>query len=147
MELLNLSSTLEGMGAIESIFDHIAYEMNLDPTQVRLANTDRNRHAKIMDYWKDLETWADIPARNQAIQQFNQQNRWRKRGMSIVPMAWILEFSGNFSVLVSIVHGDGGIMVSHGGIEMGQGINTKLNYCSDFCLGTHFSYKRYHNCV
>nr|CAH7725832.1 unnamed protein product [Callosobruchus chinensis] len=127
--------TLEGMGAIESIFDHIAYEINVDPTQVRLANTDRTRHAKIMDYWKDLETWANIPARKQAIEQFNQQNRWRKRGMSIVPMAWILEFSGNFSVLVSIVHGDGGIMVSHGGIEMGQGINTKVAQVTAFKFG------------
>nr|CAI5857536.1 unnamed protein product [Callosobruchus analis] len=120
------AGTLEGMGSIESIFEQISYELNLDPVQVRLANTDKIKHAKIMDYWKDIQTWADIPARQQAINNFNKQNRWKKKGMSLIPMAWTLEFSANFSVLVSIVHGDGGIMVSHGGIEMGQGINTKV---------------------
>ncbi|VEN35588.1 unnamed protein product [Callosobruchus maculatus] len=127
--------TLEGMGAIESIFEQISYEMNLDPIQVRLANTDKIKHAKIMDYWKDIQTWADIPARQQAINNFNKQNRWKKRGMSLVPMAWIFGFLGNFSVLVSIVHGDGGIMVSHGGIEMGQGINTKVAQVTAFKFG------------
>nr|CAI5857543.1 unnamed protein product [Callosobruchus analis] len=127
--------TLEGMGSIESIFEQISYELNLDPVQVRLANTDKIKHAKIMDYWKDIQTWADIPARQQAINNFNKQNRWKKKGMSLIPMAWTLEFSANFSVLVSIVHGDGGIMVSHGGIEMGQGINTKVAQVTAFKFG------------
>jgi xanthine dehydrogenase/oxidase len=34
---------------------------------------------------------------------------------------------GNFSVLVSIYARDGTVAVSHGGIEMGQGINTKVS--------------------
>lgn len=46
--------------------------------------------------------------------------------MSIVPMAWLLEVFGYYSVLISIYHGDGTVVVSHGGVEMGQGINTKV---------------------
>lgn len=46
--------------------------------------------------------------------------------MSIVPMAWLLETTGQFPVLISIYHGDGTVVISHGGIEMGQGINTKV---------------------
>lgn len=49
-----------------------------------------------------------------------------KKGMSIVPMSWLLDISGPFNTLISIYHGDGSVVVSHGGIEMGQGINTKV---------------------
>lgn len=31
-----------------------------------------------------------------------------------------------YNVLVAILHDDGSVVVSHGGIECGQGINTKV---------------------
>lgn len=59
------------MGAIESIMDHIAYEMNIDPVQVRLANTSPTKLPKLMDYWNDMNSWADIAPRKKAISKFN----------------------------------------------------------------------------
>jgi len=46
--------------------------------------------------------------------------------MAIVPLQYRFPVLGNYSVIVSIYHGDGSVSVSHGGIEMGQGINTKV---------------------
>lgn len=46
--------------------------------------------------------------------------------MSIVPMAWTLDITGYFPAIVSIYHGDGTVVINHGGIEMGQGVNTKV---------------------
>lgn len=57
----------------------------------------------------------------------SQANRWKKQGMSLVPMAWLLDLFGIYPVLISIYHGDGTVAISHGGIEMGQGINTKVS--------------------
>ncbi|KAJ8952857.1 hypothetical protein NQ314_007463 [Rhamnusium bicolor] len=118
--------TLEGLGCIESIMEHIASSLNLEASDVKLANINKEKYPKILQFWEDMQTWGDVVTRKNQIKTYNEANRWKKRGMSLVPMAWTLEVVSNFTVLVSIFHGDGGVVVSHGGIEMGQGINTKV---------------------
>ncbi|KAJ8925555.1 hypothetical protein NQ315_009395 [Exocentrus adspersus] len=117
--------SLEGTAAIEHIMEQIAYTVKLDTAAVKAANMDRVSHPLVGQLWDEMQTWADIPNRKQEIATYNAANRWKKRGISIVPMAWTLDFEVNYSILVSIYHGDGGVVISHGGIEMGQGINTK----------------------
>ncbi|XP_018569700.1 probable aldehyde oxidase gad-3 [Anoplophora glabripennis] len=118
--------TLEGLGCIDSIMEHIAYSINMDAADVKQANIDKNKYPKVVKFWQDMQTWGDIAKMKNTIKAFNAANRWKKRGMSIVPMAWTLEVVYNYTVLVSIFHSDGSVVVSHGGIEIGQGINTKV---------------------
>ena len=64
-------------------------------------------------------------------------NRWRKRGISVVPLKFGLGWSGApYTVLVSIYATDGTVAVTHGGVEVGQGINTKVCYL----IGTNVIY-------
>jgi xanthine dehydrogenase/oxidase len=42
-------------------------------------------------------------------------------------MTFTLPVWGNFAAMVSIYAQDGTVAVAHGGIEMGQGINTKVS--------------------
>ena len=63
-----------------------------------------------------------------------QCHRWRKRGLGIVPIKYNIQWRiMNYSVLVSVFNGDGTVAVSHAGIEMGQGINTKV-FCCPFVV-------------
>lgn len=57
----------------------------------------------------------------------DQANRWKKKGLSVVPMKFGIGWTGgNYTALVAIHGFDGSVSISHGGIESGQGINTKV---------------------
>ena len=55
-----------------------------------------------------------------------QANRWRKRALSLVPLRYPVHLWAKYPALVSIYDLDGTVAVSVGGIEMGQGLNTKV---------------------
>ncbi|XP_047432985.1 aldehyde oxidase 1-like isoform X1 [Mugil cephalus] len=79
--------------------------------------------------WEECKIKSDYSSRCQAIAQFNQQNRWKKRGISVVPIKYGIAFAdGLFNQAAALVHiyKDGSVLVSHGGAEMGQGIHTKM---------------------
>lgn len=44
----------------------------------------------------------------------------------MVPMKYPLFNFGSWPVIVAVYQSDGSVSVAHGGIEMGQGINTKV---------------------
>lgn len=69
------------------------------------------------------------------INAFNLENRWKKRGIAVSTMKFPIHYFTTFSVYVAIFHGDGSVVVSHSGCEMGQGINTKLAQIVAYTLG------------
>lgn len=122
------------MASIEHIMEHIAFAVQKDPTDVRLANmrTDDNDLPKLIG---ELKLGADYDKRVTEINQFNQANRWMKKAIKISVMSFPVEFYGNYSALVSIYRGDGTVTVTTGGIEMGQGVNTKAAQVCAYELG------------
>jgi xanthine dehydrogenase/oxidase len=50
-------------------------------------------------------------------------------------MRWQFDYMGTFHALVSIYHGDGSVAIQHAGVEMGQGINTKVVQVVGHILG------------
>lgn len=76
--------------------------------------------------------------RRRAISQFNLENKWRKRGISIIPTKFGISFTALWlnqaGALVHIYH-DGSVLVAHGGTEMGQGLHTKMTMIAAQALG------------
>nr|QIA97582.1 aldehyde oxidase 3 [Ostrinia furnacalis] len=126
--------TAEGISCIEHIMERIAFEVKKDPTEVRLLNMrkdDNDLPTLIADYKKE----TNYEKRSQEVQEFNKANRWMKKAISIAVMSFPVIFYGNYSAMVSIYRGDGTVTVTTGGIEMGQGVNTKVAQVCAYELG------------
>lgn len=114
--------------------EHIAVAVQKDSTDVRLVNM-KTEDNEIPQLIQELKKEADYDKRITEVQQFNKANRWKKRAIQISVMLFPVEYYGNYSAVVSIYRGDGTITVTTGGIEMGQGLNTKAAQVCAYELG------------
>ncbi|CAG4933315.1 unnamed protein product [Parnassius apollo] len=117
--------TLENIANTEHIMERISYEMSLDPIQVRVANLDPAHQSAILEMWENIKTNSQYDARKKSVKQFNEENRWLKRGLRVAFMRWRSETPLVMTANLSVYFGDGSVAITHGGVEMGQGINTK----------------------
>ncbi|XP_048511551.1 indole-3-acetaldehyde oxidase-like isoform X3 [Athalia rosae] len=125
----------DGLASTENIMEHIARVIGRDPTEVRLANMDPADNGIAKELMEDLKSEADYDTRRGAVTAFNGENRWKKKGIAVMPMKYGFTFFGHFNASVSIYRGDGSVAITHGGIEIGQGINTKVVQVAAYTLG------------
>merc|ERR1719502_2015598 len=66
---------------------------------------------------------ADYDRRSNAVEAFNREHRWRKRGITWVPLCYghSYVYAAGSGALVNIYGSDGSVVVHHGGCEIGQG--------------------------
>lgn len=57
-------------------------------------------------------------------------------GLMSYPISFLYPFTSHLAVYAD----DGSVVISHGGIEMGQGINTKAAQVAAYILGCDLSY-------
>ena len=76
--------------------------------------------------WAAMKSAAAVADRITDAAAFNKQHRWRKRGVYCMPVQYEVNTSEYSEGVTVSVAGDGSITVDHSGIEMGQGINTKV---------------------
>ncbi|KAF6211819.1 hypothetical protein GE061_012334 [Apolygus lucorum] len=127
--------TLEGTASIEHIMDHIAEVTGKDPVEVRLANTLNEDLTTIQEIVSSIKTSSDYSKRCEVIRGYNKDNRWKKRGISLIPIKFMICFAPSYYGSVSVFPGDGSVSITTGGIEMGQGINTKAAQVCAYALG------------
>ncbi|KAF5294779.1 hypothetical protein FQA39_LY00263 [Lamprigera yunnana] len=127
-------ATTEGSASILSIMNHIAADLNIDPVQVYMENFDKQQPS-LSKYINDLIEWAEIDERKKEIKEFNAANRWVKKAIGIVPLGYPQLLFGNWNVQISIYQVDGTVAITHAGVEMGQGINTKVAQVCAYSLG------------
>jgi xanthine dehydrogenase/oxidase len=91
--------------------------------------------------WQRLKHESDFDARRTEVDAYNARNRWRKRGISMIPLKYGIAYSDSRGTLnqggayVTAYASDGSVLVSHGGVEMGQGMQTKMAQIAAQTLG------------
>nr|BAR64771.1 aldehyde oxidase [Ostrinia furnacalis] len=117
--------TNEATAIVEHLMERIAHVTKKDPIEVRIKNITPE-HISIKDMIDTLKNDSNYNERKAQIATFNAENAWKKRGIKLCIMSFPIDYSWNFPVTVSVYHGDATVAITHGGIEMGQGINTKV---------------------
>ena len=77
----------------------------------------------------ELYQSAGVGLRKEEVVKFNNASRWHKRGITMVPLRFLLDWATGvpYTVFISIYLNDGTVAIAHGGVEIGQGINTKVS--------------------
>ena len=132
----------QGMIVTETILGDIARTLGLDALDVRRRNlygtVDRNvTHYQMTvednilePLLTQLEHTSHYRQRQAAISAWNQTSPVIQRGLAITPVKFGISFTATlFNQAGALVHVymDGSVQVNHGGTEMGQGLNTKVN--------------------
>ncbi|XP_040609521.1 aldehyde oxidase 3 isoform X5 [Mesocricetus auratus] len=129
----------QGAFVTETWVSAVAAKCHLPPEKVRELNMyktiDRTIHKQEFDPENLIKCWetcmenSSYYSRKKAVEEFNQQSFWKKRGIAIIPMKFSVGFPRTFyNQAAALVHvyTDGSVLVAHGGVELGQGINTKM---------------------
>ncbi|MBI4646767.1 MAG: xanthine dehydrogenase molybdopterin binding subunit [Bacteroidia bacterium] len=131
----------QGMAGIETIIDRIAWYLKKDSADIRFINfyglNDRNitpygqiiENNRLYMLWERLLESSQYKERKKAVDNFNSENEFIKRGIALTPVKFGISFTTSFlnqaGALVN-VYTDGSVLVNHGGTEMGQGLHTKI---------------------
>lgn len=129
----------QGMFAGEHIIRDVAKVVNKTDVEICEMNLyqdgDRTHYnqelvnCNVKRCWTECLNQSNYHERKQEIEAFNKQHRWRKRGIAMVPTKFGIAFTALFlnqtGALIH-VYTDGSVLLSHGGVEMGQGLHTKM---------------------
>ncbi|KAL4155217.1 hypothetical protein PRNP1_007330 [Phytophthora ramorum] len=129
----------QGLFVAETYIDHIAQTLKLTPEEIRSRNMyveGQTTHYgqpledfNLRTLWQHTIDRSGFESKKAEVGEFNKNNRWKKRGVAILPTKFGISFTSKFmnqgGALVH-VYADGSVLVSHGGVEMGQGLHTKV---------------------
>ncbi|PGH14413.1 xanthine dehydrogenase, molybdopterin binding subunit [Helicocarpus griseus UAMH5409] len=131
----------QAMFIAESYMYAIAEGLNIPIDELRWKNLYEQGqrtpfHQLIDEDWhvpmllEQVRKEANYDERKAQIAKFNADNKWKKRGICLVPTKFGLSFATalhlNQAGASVKLYADGSILLNHGGTEMGQGLYTKM---------------------
>lgn len=146
----------QGMIVIEDILGRCAPLLGVAPEELRRKNFyapgqptpygQPVRHAERLEaIWSTLADKASVSERQAAIAEFNAGHDDVKRALAMTPVKFGISFNLTaFNQAGALVHvyKDGSVLINHGGVEMGQGLHTKMIQVAATALGVPLSFVR-----
>ncbi|XP_035533646.1 xanthine dehydrogenase/oxidase isoform X1 [Morone saxatilis] len=138
----------QGMMVTESWMNDVAQSLGKPSEEVRRLNLyvegELTPYNQILDQftldrcWDECLSRSVYQERRAAVDLYNRQNRWTKRGLAIVPTKFGISFTAVFlnqAGALAHIYTDGSVLLTHGGTEMGQGLHTKMVQVASRVLG------------
>ncbi len=130
----------KGVLLAEAVVEEIACTVGKDSLDIRKLNCYQEGKTKtpygqeveedvLLTLIEELEESSDYRARREAINTFNKQSPFLKKGLALTPVKFGISFTSkhlNQGGALIHVYTDGSVQISHGGTEMGQGLYTKV---------------------
>jgi len=142
----------QGMFVIESAIDHAAKALQVHKDTIQrknmMDNGDEFPYGQIVTECQSKHCWDEVMERYEVgaakkeIENFNQQNHFYKKGLSLMPVCFGISFTNtmmNQARALVHVYSDGTVAVSTGAVEMGQGVNSKMLQVAANCFGISHS--------
>jgi len=140
----------QGIAVIEQAIDRIARYLGKDAADIRKLNFYGESNNNITHFGEVVENnrlhllWDKLIAqsayyeRKENVDEFNKNNSYTKRGIALTPVKFGISFTTSFlnqaGALINI-YTDGSVLVNHGGVEMGQGLHSKIRRIAALELG------------
>jgi xanthine dehydrogenase/oxidase len=131
---------IQGVLVLEDAISQAAYGIGMRAEDVREVNLYQQGQSTVIGatldpcymqgVWQYTRDTAQFDERAAAIDAFNASNRWRKRGIALIPVQYGAGYNAAFleqaGALVEAYSNDGSVLVHQGGIEIGQGLAIKI---------------------
>lgn len=138
----------QGTFAIETAITHAAEVMGVDAAVIKRLNLLQDgdslpygmklEKTNAIRCWETLDQQVDLAKRHAAVAEYNRTHTDSKRGLAVIPVCFGISFAqtalNQAGALVNI-YVDGSVVVSTGAVEMGQGVNTKIQIVAASTLG------------
>lgn len=147
----------QGVIFIENILDLVAEKVGRSPVEIRQMHLkpeqakgpfgNEIRDCTIGRCWEECLINSRYSSRLEEVKAFNAQSRWKKRGITVMPMKHNVGFQKNMmnqATAIVMAYTDGSVGLHHGGIEMGQGLITKMAQVATRALGGLVPIERIH---
>ena len=132
----------------ENAIDDAAFALGMRAEEVRSKNLYRRGDATpfgqalsycyMREVWDHLEKVCRLADRQAEVDRFNAENRWRKRGLAMIPVkygsGYNLVMLEQASAIVSVFSADGTVIINQAGVDMGQGSLTQVVQVAAYIL-------------
>lgn len=129
----------QGMFVIESAIAKAAEALNIPREEIQKKNLLQEgdsfpygqiaKKARAQITWDTAEEKYNLTEIRSRVEKYNRNHFETKKGFAVMPVCFGISFTATFmnqgSALVH-VYTDGSVSITTGGVEMGQGINTKV---------------------
>ncbi|XP_059046413.1 xanthine dehydrogenase-like [Achroia grisella] len=127
------------MFAAESMIRDVAVYLNKTYEEIAMLNmygeSDMTHYNQSLNYctlsrcWNECIQTSTYWKRKIETNEFNRTNRWKKKGIALVPTKYGISFQSDVLMQAGallLVYNDGSVLLTIGGVEMGQGLFTKM---------------------